>query len=392
MLSRLTGSKGPSRAPSPPTDPLASGKFPLCAATHDLGIRRFFDLGTLLLLLDCRPGDTVLDLGAGPGFSSEVLARLGYDVVALDPDDVHLLHTRRRATYDRDRVDGSIRVVQGVAEALPLANESVDGVLGMNVLHHVPQVVGTLDELARVLRPGCRAVFVEPGTDHLSEPETQRACREHGENDEAFDVLEYLKQAKTRGFKHAMLTATLQSALRLLPIEEVELYLSGHHHRPHMTPHGVIDELHRRHAYCMLERNGDRPKTTRHPGQLRCSLSVCGFPESITSGCDVAFWVDIDNTGDTPWRSRASRIGGYVTVGCKLLDANGRLITDTLGRTPLESDVAPGGSHRTKIAFRFPTLAAGRYTLVVDLVNELICWFSDLPDATPTLVSFVVLN
>ena len=58
----------------------------MCVATHDLGVRRLFDLATVLMLLDCRPGDRVLDLGAGSGFSSEMLARLGYDVVAVDPD------------------------------------------------------------------------------------------------------------------------------------------------------------------------------------------------------------------------------------------------------------------------------------------------------------------
>jgi SAM-dependent methyltransferase len=67
-------------------DPFADGLFPVCVATHDVGVRRLFDLATVLMLLDCRPGGRVLDLGAGSGFSSEMLARLGYDVVALDPD------------------------------------------------------------------------------------------------------------------------------------------------------------------------------------------------------------------------------------------------------------------------------------------------------------------
>jgi 2-polyprenyl-3-methyl-5-hydroxy-6-metoxy-1,4-benzoquinol methylase len=58
-------------------DAFADGLFPICVATHDLGIRRLFDLATVLLLLDCRPGDRVLDVGAGAGFSSEMLARLG---------------------------------------------------------------------------------------------------------------------------------------------------------------------------------------------------------------------------------------------------------------------------------------------------------------------------
>ncbi len=66
-------------------DVFEAGLFPLSPETHDQGLRWLFDLSTLLMLLDCRPGDRVLDLGAGSGLSSEMLARFGYDVVAVDP-------------------------------------------------------------------------------------------------------------------------------------------------------------------------------------------------------------------------------------------------------------------------------------------------------------------
>ena len=75
----------------------------MCVATHDLGIRRLFDLATVLMLLDCRPGDRVLDLGAGSGFSSEMLARFGYQVAAVDPDLPALRHNRRRQGFDPSR-------------------------------------------------------------------------------------------------------------------------------------------------------------------------------------------------------------------------------------------------------------------------------------------------
>lgn len=103
-------------------DPFTSGKFPVCVATHDHGLRRLFDLATLLLLLDCRPGERVLDLGAGSGFSSEMLARLGYVVIAADPDLQALVNTRRRPTFDPLRIEGTVSVAAAVAESLPFAN------------------------------------------------------------------------------------------------------------------------------------------------------------------------------------------------------------------------------------------------------------------------------
>ena len=258
----------------PRTDPFSSGKFPLCAATHDQGIRWLFDLATILMLLDCRPGDRVLDFGAGSGFSSEMLARFGYAVVAIDPDLLALSRNRSRAQVDIARLDGAVCVAGGVAEALPFQSEMFDGVFCMNVLHHVPDLTAATTELARVVRPGCRVVFCEPGLDHMNAAETKRALIEHAESDQPFDVLEFLSGAREVGFRDAMPTATLQSALRLLPIQEIDLYLSGAHPRPHMTAAGVIDELHRRHAFGMLVKEGARRRTSRYPASCGRSLPL----------------------------------------------------------------------------------------------------------------------
>ncbi len=366
-------------------DPFAAGLFPVCVATHDLGIRRLFDLATVLLLLDCRPGDRVLDLGAGSGFSSEMLARLGYDVVAVDPDRAALGHNRRRPSFDPTRIEGTVRVAQGLAESLPFGDASIDGVLGMNVMHHVADIRAAVSELARVLRPGCRAVFSEPGLDHLDANATRRAMRELGETDQAFDVLAFLRIAREHGFSDVMLSATLQSPLQLLPLDEVELFASGQHPRPHLTPQGVLEELRRHHPFAMLVRDGVRPRTSRHPGLLRCELHVDGVPARAKRGEGLAASARATNAGDTLWLARPSARGGYVTVGCKLLTPAGRLITDRIGRTCLRWDVAPGEAADVSLTIELPAdLPPGPYLLQVDLVNELVCWFSDAAGESPS--------
>lgn len=364
-----------------PVDVYAAGLFPVCAQTHDVGLRRLFDLSTLLLLLDCRPGDRVLDLGAGSGFSSEMLARFGYDAVALDPDVPALRHARARPAYDRSRIAGTVTVTAGAAERLPFREATFDGVLGMNVLHHLADLEGAIRELGRVLKPGARAVVCEPGLDHLLDAETRRARQEHGEDDRAFDVLAFLRTALTLGFSEAMLTATLQSPLRLLPVQELDLYLSGRHPRPHMTPAGVIEELQRRHPFAMLVREGAKPRTSQHPGRLAAQIAVAGIPATAAIGQRIRFRVQARNTGDTLWLATPTSRGGYVSLGCKWLAADsGRLVADHLGRTRLTSDVAPGGEAIVDVDFELPpSLPAGDYTVRVDLVDELICWFSDIP-------------
>ena len=369
-----------------PLNVFEAGLFPLSPETHDQGLRWLFDLSTLLLLLDCRPGDRVLDLGAGSGFSSEMLARFGYDVVAVDPDITALGHNRRRPRLDAGRISGTVQVAGGIAEALPCAAGAFDGVLCMNAMHHVSDLPAALAELARVLKPGGRVVLCEPGLDHLEAAETRRARSEHGEDDRAFDVLAFLRLALAGGFSDAMLNATLQSPLRLLPVQEIELFRSGRHPRPHMTPAGVVDELHQRHAYAMLVRAGAKPKTSRAPGVLAARIDAGALPTVVRAGGRFEIHARAVNTGDTVWLSQPLRRGGYVQFGCKWIEATtGRLVTDLPGRTRLDADVPPGGHTEATLVVHVPaTLPPGDYVVRVDLVDEFICWFSDHPANQPS--------
>jgi SAM-dependent methyltransferase len=359
-------------------DAFAAGLFPVSPITHDHGIRLLFDLATLLLLLDCRPGDRVLDLGAGSGFSSEMLARLGYDVFPLDPDLTALQHNRRRPSFDAQRIQGRVSVAQGVAQQLPFADASFDGIFAMNVLHHVEDLDTVVSEFRRVLRPGGRMVASEPGLDHLTMAHTKRAMQEFGENDRAFDVIEFLRLARAHGFDEAMLSATLHPPLRLVRLEEIDLYRNGEGPRQWLTPQGVLRELHYHHSFAMLVNPGTRPKTSRHPGRLEAQLEVAGVPAAVGAGQVIAPTIGVTNAGDTIWLAKPSALGGYVTLGCKVLTTEGRLITDGVGRTCLPRDVQPGERVSVTTTLALPdTLGPGTYVLEFDMVNELICWFSD---------------
>jgi SAM-dependent methyltransferase len=378
---RLSG-----RTPRPPwavRDPFEHGLFPVGVPTHDVGLRRLFDLSTVLLMLECRPGDRVLDLGAGSGFSSEMLARFGYDVVAIDPDLRALGQNRRRPSFDPTRIEGTVRVVGSLAEDLPFAEAGFDGLVGLNVLHHLPDLTRATREFARVLRPGARAVFCEPGLDHLDAPDTKRAIVEQGENDRPFDVLAFLTQARSLGFAQACISATLLSPLRLVPIEEMDLFASGTHPNPVLTERGVLEEIHRRHAFAMLVREGARERTSRSPGVLRREIQATGLPSQLVRGRTYRVTVSLKNTGDTRWLADVSPLGGFVTVGCKFANAAGRVVSDLAGRTPLRTEVPPNGTATVEMSLQIPDLQPGSYDVRFDTVNELVCWFSDLPDNPP---------
>lgn len=128
-----------------------------CAAAYSSSAARFllgdsFHPGgpalTSLLARALRvgPGDSVVDVACGPGASALQLVReTGCAVIGVDL-------APPAAPADEPRV----RFMRGDAEALPLADASVDGALCECALCTFPDKSAAAGELARVLRPGGR--------------------------------------------------------------------------------------------------------------------------------------------------------------------------------------------------------------------------------------------
>lgn len=98
------------------------------------------------------PTGRVLDVGGGPGTHAAHLAGRGFDVHLVDPIDRHVERARRRAAEGPP-----FTVAVGEAGALDQPDESVDVVLLLGPLYHLPDPADrarALDEAHRVLRPG----------------------------------------------------------------------------------------------------------------------------------------------------------------------------------------------------------------------------------------------
>jgi arsenite methyltransferase len=103
-----------------------------------------------------RTGDTTLDIGAGAGNDSLIAGRYvgpGGRVIALD---LTAAMTRKLRACLAEAGADNIEVVQGSAEALPLADESVDSITSNGALNLVPDKRRAVAEMFRVLRPGGR--------------------------------------------------------------------------------------------------------------------------------------------------------------------------------------------------------------------------------------------
>jgi SAM-dependent methyltransferase len=111
-------------------------------------------------------GELVLEVGAGPGLVTQVLARRVPWLVALELDPALATGLRRLA-------GAGVRVVRADATRLPFAGGRFSAVACFTMLHHVPTVDlqdRMLAELGRVLRPG----GLLAGTDGMDTPERRR--------------------------------------------------------------------------------------------------------------------------------------------------------------------------------------------------------------------------
>ena len=114
----------------------------------------------ILDALQLTPTDAVLDAGCGTGQTLESLLALADRVVAVD-------HSARSveiaATRVPDEQSDRVSLLTADLRDLPIGSESVDAVMSIEVLQHIPTPEArqqALLELRRVLRPGGRIALI----------------------------------------------------------------------------------------------------------------------------------------------------------------------------------------------------------------------------------------
>jgi SAM-dependent methyltransferase/DNA-binding MarR family transcriptional regulator len=119
--------------------------------------RELFGGAPLAALVGAFDPDWVVgDLGCGTGELAALLARFVRRVVAVDAE-ANMLEAARGRLAGCSRVE----LRQGGLEALPVARAELDLACVVLVLHHLPEPASAFAELARVVRPGGRALVVE---------------------------------------------------------------------------------------------------------------------------------------------------------------------------------------------------------------------------------------
>ncbi len=117
-----------------------------------------------LLRAGLAPGMSVVDVGIGTGLVAREVARIVGDaslITGVDPS---------AGMMDNAKLPAGVRLLQGKAESIPLADGCADFVTMGFALRHIGSLPAAFAEFRRVLKPGGRVLILE-----LTRPQTRAA-------------------------------------------------------------------------------------------------------------------------------------------------------------------------------------------------------------------------
>jgi SAM-dependent methyltransferase len=359
--------------------------FPLHWTSTRLTSQYLFDFAIALELLGARPDDRVLDVAAGTCWASEMLTRLGVRPVSMDLSVEMMRRGRARLHADSRIVFRDLAgFVAGRGQSLPFRDETFDGVLCMNALHHLPSYAEALREIYRVLKPGGRAVFSEPGTAHAEEALSQFRMREERVLEKSVSLHLIRRLARDAGF----------TRIRAVPLRSPVGYVFdyGGPEENRASLDRMWTETRqlaaREHARFVLCKGDDPPADTLLPtdkltGRIRAHIVLADVQPEVKAGESFTDRLRVTNAGSVTWKARGRRFGGQVTCGIKIYGATGDLLREDLGRTAIPRDVPPGDTIEIEVAVN-AALAPARYTVRYDMVVEGVTWFEFQGSDCPT--------
>jgi SAM-dependent methyltransferase len=313
----------------------------------------------------------VLDVGCGPGWMSEFLARCGYWVTGIDISEDMVEIARLRVSRIPEQVGEGIDPLAEFhampVREMPWTNR-FDAAILYDTMHHFDDELETLKVIQRTLVPG-GTIYIREGTRPAPGSESEQALieemRVRQTLESPFDPRYLLEVVRQAGF---------EDVRRLLEVDELvavddlrQPFTSIARFLRYRAGRGEINTVVARKPLGLEARTD----ATNFSGRIE---SLGDWEDSSEPG-EKLIWVEVTNQGRAFWPMAKAfpYPSGVVTVGPYRIDDAGKRVE--LGRSMLPHGVSPGASAR--VVVRVPDEAA-LGEVRIDLVREGLAWFSEL--------------
>jgi SAM-dependent methyltransferase len=322
----------------------------------------------------------VLDVGCGPGWLSEFLARCGYWVTGVDisPDMVEIARERVAA------IDGPVgEGVEAVAEfhALPVREMPwtgrFDAAVLYDTMHHFDNELDTLEVVRRTLVPGGQLYIhegVKPPPGSEAERNLVAEMERYGTLESPFDPAYLVEVVERAGFGDVRRLVEVDELLELDGAERRRGLLG----RLRSTPAGgdrALAQASRRPTFNIVHAFNPAPGGTGAAADFLARIEL-GEGGWLQAGDEWRIRIAVTNAGRAFWPAgrRFPFPKGAVTVAPYVAGADGGRERE-LARAALPQSVSPGETVEVELVVRPEDAATGR--VAVDLVREGLQWFSE---------------
>jgi SAM-dependent methyltransferase len=338
-------------------------------------------LGLLFNAAALFRGCRVLDFGCGTGWLTLALAHMGCNASGVDISQNAVRLSREVADRDPTTQRGAVdyHVYDGVR--LPFDDASFDRIVCFDAFHHVADQAATLREFSRVLKPGGRVAFVEPGPHHSTTAQSQAEMVNFKVIENDVDMAVVSRYAAEAGFEAPEFLLQFQrpvyigfDAFQRWSSEGVDPREAQRLLAELLSP--MTDG-----QYFFLQKGTAAPDSRRSEGVAgRIELLDAQFHPSEGGGGRLDFHVLAKNTGEAVWLCD-ERSSGQVKLAAVALDGQGQISNINLARFALPTPMLrPGESVKVRGSVLLAAEEAQRMRF--DLVSEMVIWFSQQDSQT----------
>lgn len=172
--------------------------------------RLLFDFSIGLSFIDfTKQNKKILDIACGTGWTSEFLNKLGLDVYGFDIDHEVIKLAKTRHLNDKRIRKDHLHFSISDGHKLKRPDNYFGHTYCFDSFHHMKNYTRALKEVYRVLEPGGKAIFIEPGSKHADSIETKEfmSKNRHGDYwiEKNVDLLEMYNLSNTIGFTNMII-------------------------------------------------------------------------------------------------------------------------------------------------------------------------------------------